>query len=95
MPRTIKGVSRWRSDELEKLRQLAATRTNAQLAEMLGRNENSIALQISHLQLRGKGHRGRRAKVILTPQETRDHVRRMMQLSARVEQLKKWKEKAA
>lgn len=94
MPRTIKGVSRWRSDELEVLRQLAPKRTNAQLAEMLGRSENSVALKISLLELRG-AKRAYRSKVQRTPHEEQERVRRMMQLSARVYQLKKWKEKAA
>jgi hypothetical protein len=31
----------------------------------------------------------------MSPQETRDHVQRMMQLSARIAQLKKMKVKAA
>jgi len=94
MPRAIKGRPRWRRDELDTLCQLATQRTNTQLAELLGRSKAAISCEISLLKLRGTGARTK-VKVPMSPQETRDHVQRMMQLSARIAQLKKMKVKAA
>ncbi len=94
MPKVIKGMPRWRSDELEILRQMAPQKTNAQLAEILvGRSLDSIACKISSPKLRGK-HRN--TPLIRNIQkEPRYRVRTMMDISARIAQLKRWKREAA
>ncbi len=54
MPKVIKGMPRWRSDELEILRQMAPQKTNAQLAEILvGRSLDSIAAKLVPLSYEG------------------------------------------